>query len=75
MIYIPTAFKIANAEPTLLKYVLRGSERELKKLKTVTSQERNLKLQLKLCFLEIGISLENETEVKSLLGNGLKIIK
>lgn len=59
MIYIPTALKIAKAEESLIKYVLRGSSREVEKFESFSQPERSLIIQLKILVINLGISLAN----------------
>jgi hypothetical protein len=62
MVSIPTALKIAKAEDSLLRYVLKSSSKELKKLQGRSKNERSLKLQLKVYLIELGINLSLEKE-------------
>lgn len=74
MVYIPTALKIANSEPDLLKYVLRGSERLLMDLSKYSRPDRSLILELKICLIELGIWIDDETVRYNIFGDAHNLI-
>lgn len=74
MVYIPTALKIAKAEDNLIKYVLRGSCREVEKFENISQPDRSLIIQLKILMINLGMSLTNREEKVEYLIKGNHIL-
>lgn len=74
MVYIPTALKIAKAEDSLIKYVLKGSSREVEKFENISQPDRSLIIQLKVLMINLGMSLTDREEKVEYLIKGNHIL-